>query len=526
MAYSTTDEGILVARRRVRYTTVALWRVRVHRILRNLFHNPEEILVMHSSRRLIFLAILTSLVTLGQGSLRGAVQTNAGTTLYLPMVTVDYGGSAPDWSSPFGIQTYPGALAQPAVLTQAQQLGARWFRIKSVRWRQLQPNQGDPYNWSVLQGFEADILAANQAQLTPIVIVNDNPRWATIQPTSCGAIREDRFGDFAALMTALVQRYKGPPYNVHYWELGNEPDVDPSLVPIDSNDVDCWGNISDPYYGGEYYGKMIKAVAPSIKQADPSAKVLNGGLLLDRPNTTAPGYGHPEQFLEGMLRAGAAPYLDIVAYHVWMTYAGQTIDYNSPTNPWAAYGNPLKGKPAFLKEVMSRYDVSKPLFADEGGIGCYPSAAACNPPGPPYYEAEADHVARWMATSLNAGVGNMTWYTLQGPGWRYSGLLDANQQPLPAYRAYQQFIRQTQGAALPPQSVNYGSGLEGYRFSKSSAAVDIVWSNDTTMRSVTIPQAKFIGAYSRDGNVITPSFSNGNAVIPVGFSPVYIRSQP
>ena len=254
--------------------------------------------------------------------------------------------------------------------------------------------------------------------------------------------------------------------------------------------------------------------------------MLIGGLLLDRPNTTEVGSGRPERFFEGILRAGAAPYLDIVAYHVYDFYHGQTINYDDPADPWAAYGGALKGKPTFLKEVMSRYGVTKPLVADEGGLGCAPHVSACNPPGSPFYEAQADHVARIMAVSLNLGVGNVSWYTLQGTGWRYGGLLDASQQPLPAYRAYQQFIDQTTGSSLPPQSVNYGSGLEAYRFSKRSEAVDVAWSLDVTTRVISIPQAKFVAAYGRNGDIITPSFSNGNAVITVGFSPVYVHSRP
>ena len=225
---------------------------------------------MSASRRVITLVVvLVWLSTALSGRLQAAVQTDVATNIYLPLVM---NGAA--WPSPYGIQTYPGRIQNPVVLAKAQEPGAKWLRLRMVSWRQVQPNQGDPYAWSVLQSFEGDLRAASQARLTPIVVVNDNPGWATLDlpyppyQTSCGAIREDRVADFAAFMAALVARYKAPPYNVQDWELSNEPDVDPRLVPADSADVDCWGQIEDPYDGGEHFGRMLRAVTPRIKQTD------------------------------------------------------------------------------------------------------------------------------------------------------------------------------------------------------------------------------------------------------------------
>ena len=43
----------------------------------------------------------------------------------------------------------------------------------------------------------------------------------------------------------------------------------------------CWDDPEDAYYGGEYYAEMLKVVYPVIKEADPEAKVLFGGLLYE-----------------------------------------------------------------------------------------------------------------------------------------------------------------------------------------------------------------------------------------------------
>ncbi len=143
-----------------------------------------------------------------------------------------------------------GQLAKAIMVDRAKNLGVQWTRLDMGFWRNIQPTRGAPYNVAELDRFEHDLAGALAANLTPIVVVIDSPAWATINrpyPTSCGAIRADRFADFAAFMGWLATRYKD---RVQYWELGNEPDIDPTLVAV--NQVfGCWGDINDPYYGGE-----------------------------------------------------------------------------------------------------------------------------------------------------------------------------------------------------------------------------------------------------------------------------------
>src|SRR5690606_32739206 len=121
----------------------------------------------------------------------------------------------------------------------------------------------------------------SEQKLTPIIVISHTPTWAQQVPgASCGPIKPTALADFAKFMGEMASRYSKPPYNVHYWEIGNEPDVAPEQVPNDSV-FGCWGNMSDPYYGGAYYAEMLKVVYPAIKKADPLAQVVFGGLLLD-----------------------------------------------------------------------------------------------------------------------------------------------------------------------------------------------------------------------------------------------------
>ena len=147
----------------------------------------------------------------------------------------------------------------------------------------LQPDEGGPIQWDLLETFEKELRSLKAAGIKPLVTVTNSPAWARIDVNKpCSAIRADRFSAFAEFMRQLVQRYKEPEFNADDWELGNEPDVDKDLVDPTSP-FGCWGDADDPYYGGRHYGEMLKAVAPVVRAADAKVQIWNGGLLWTGP---------------------------------------------------------------------------------------------------------------------------------------------------------------------------------------------------------------------------------------------------
>ncbi len=484
----------------------------------------------------VVLTLLTCLSTIVFGLLILSAQGDQSVSVFIPIARNRSDGMArvylptvrhnsPLRSSFLSFEAIAGTLGQSKIARLADALGARWTRISAASWRRVQPNQGDSYDWSALSVLERDLLAANRAGLTPMVTVLDSPAWATVTGGTCGAIQEERFADFAAFMRALVTRYKEPPFNVRHWELGNEPDVDPALVPPDSG-FGCWGNKNDPYYGGEQYGRMLNAVTPAIKAVDPGAKVITGGLLLGTPETeNKQDLGEPEKFFEGILRAAEAQNFDIVAYHIYDFHSGNAPIWNRPE-----YEGIEKGKPRFLQAIMRQYDVSKPLIANEVAyLWCEDRPnSPCAPPTAEFFDAQADAAPRLFSRTLSVGnIEHMTWYLLNGPGFRQSGLLDSSQNPRPVYIAYQQFARQVGSSTAPPTQVqDYGESFEAYRFVSAGKVVDVVWSRDAQPRQLNIPQSQFLTAFNRDGQAIVPASQDGNAVLTVGSGAVYIHRTP
>ena len=470
--------------------------------------------IHHSRLRICWLLILFVLLLVQPTSTTlGSSISESPYAVYLPLVQNDY-----PWVSPFSVESnrpVVGLLAD-----RAQELGVGWMRLHRVYWRDIQPTEQSDYDWSSLSEFENELRALAAAGITPVVIVHHSPRWATIKANSCGAIRQDKFGAFADFMAALANRYKQPEFNVHHWELGNEPDVDPSLVRVD-NVFGCWGDANDPYYGGRHYGEMLKVVAPAIRRADPQAKILIGGLLLDKPVSLDPGQNKPALFLKGILEAGAAPHFDIVPYHAYPSYLGQQIDYDLLPSHWSSWGGWTLGKARFLRQMMGQYGIDKPLFLNETALGCVPEYYTCDPPPEDFFQAQADFLARTFTRAQSEQIGGLTWYTLNGPGWRHGGLLDASGDPRPAFHAYKNLATRLAFTKYEGKA-DYGSQIEGYSFLRAGERVHVIWSKDTTMHTVTVPRSKLIQVYDRDGNTISPTLVGDQYQFTVGFSPVYV----
>jgi hypothetical protein len=458
------------------------------------------------------------------------IQPRSAPVAYLPLLVSEPAivAPGPQWQSPFGAQPVQ-LLASGVVLSRTLDLHIGWVRLGSrIYWSALQPTEGGPIRWELLSGFEDELRMLKRAGITPVISILSSPRWATINqpfPTSCGAIRPDKYAAYAQFVGALAARYHTSEFNVHHWELGNEPDVDPSLVPADSV-FGCWGNIQDPYYGGRSYGEMLKVVSPAMKAADPGAQIWIGGLLLDRPETTDPTRGKPELFLKGVLEAGAAPYFDVVAYHAYAQYRNEQVDYDTTAAwVWTPWGGRVLGKARFLRQQMSAYGIDKPLFLNEWGLLWCGSRQGCSPPGESFYDMQANFAVRSGVRGVGGGLQGLIWYTLDGPGYRYSGLLDGSGNPKPVYRAYQQLLLQLNTATYIGV-VDYGVAVEAYAFRRSGELVQVVWTKDATAVQITLPQSRFRGAFDRDGDPLIPVVIGTNYQLTVGFEPIYLILNP
>ena len=402
----------------------------------------------------------------------------------------------------FGVEISRGATA--SVAGRIRESNFSWVRYNSIRWSEVEPQPGQR-NWEALASVEQELQLIAAQGGVPMVIVNSSPAWALRdQQNDCGPIRETALDDFAKFMADLVARYAGPPYNIRYWELGNEPDA-PTLAFAGESVFGCWGDEKDPYYGGGYYAEMLKQVYPAIKRANPAAQVVIGGLLLDCDPSiaTAQNPCPAGKFFEGVLRNGGGPFFDITAYHAYAFWQLAKADFDLTSTKWKHRSGILLGKLDFLRTTMRQYGVDKPIIMNEGGLLCYGFNSACEPNG---FDADkANYAIRTHVRALANGLIGVVWYTLDGPGWHNGGMLDQAQQPRLAYEATNFLSLTLNGASFV--SVLSRGNLEGYAFRKGDRTYQIYWTNDLSTVDLPLPP-RTRAVYNMLGKAVTTSPSS------------------
>jgi hypothetical protein len=342
------------------------------------------------------------------------------------------------------------------------------------------------------------------------------------------------FGAFASFMHDLVARYSVAPYNVKYWEIWNEPDIDyrtPGLPP--NSDWGCLGNQDDPYYGGGSYETMLADVYPQIKSADAQAQVLVGGLLLDcdpRPGAGCAKVGHsnlPSKFLEGILRNSGTscfPCFDGISFHSYDFYQGQLGDYSNANwqSAWNTTGPDITAKAEFIKSLMKTYKVSgKFLMNTESGIIISPSD---NCDGDLTFKTtKAYYVAQAYAVAVAEGLRANLWYSVLG--WDSSCLLNPDLSTQPAYTAFQvshsELLASTLVGALTPSDIGGSTKVMGYKFNRGDRRIWVVWSLDGSSHSITPILGTPLAVVDALGSAVTPA-----RTLTVGLDPLYLEWIP
>ncbi len=169
---------------------------------------------------------------------------------------------------------------------------------------------------------------------------------------------------------------------------------------------------------------------------------------------------------------------------------------------------------------MANYGVDKPLMHTEGSLLCHESNLRdCAPPSEAFYEAQADYLVWLYVRNWAQGLAATIWYQLEGPGWRYGGLLDEQQQPKPAYQALA-FLARILGGASYQQPITQFEGLRGYGFGPPEGRVWVLWAPDDQPHSISLPD-DVERVYDKYGHDVTPV---GNEIVVQ--HPIYVEMAP
>jgi len=434
----------------------------------------------------------------------------------------------------FGIEM--AHVTEVGGLSKVVESGANWIRLNGVQWGEIEPVRYSPpvYNWDALSGLEQELQTAAEQGFRVILVVRDTPSWAQlVAGSSCGPIKPEYYTAFGEFLAALVGRLGKFPYEVDYWEIWNEPDVS---INTTNTTYGCWGDLNDEaYFGGDHYGAMLKTVYPYIKQADSTAQVLVGGLLL-YCNPTALFQCEKDddshKFLGGMLAAGAGPYFDGISFHAYDSffYVGGAIGMYGNTNwntLWNNNGPVIAAKAEFIRSVLQFYLVpDKYLINTESALLC---GKATDPPGQfpcetasnsAFELTKAYYVPQAYAAAIAADLRANVWFNLAG--WRNSGLIYHNKTGRPAFYAYKFAREELRDAAyvgrITESDIGAITGVVGHKFRQGGKIIWLIWSLDGADHVVTLSQAP-LAVYDVDG---TPIVISDNS-LTVTIQPYYVE---
>ncbi len=403
----------------------------------------------------------------------------------------------------FGVET---KSFDDQVMDFAEDANTYWLRYNGLLWSDIQATEGGPLDWSSVAELEVDLADASARGMEIILIVRGTPSWARAWDYLCSPMTVDYFDEFAAFMEEVVARYSVSPYNIKYYELWNEPDEYREAIGYENrNDPDynvygCWGNPSNEFFGGGHYANMLKQAYPAIKakaiELGVEANVVIGGLLLPCDQTASSelppwpsgvtyDYFKMSRFFEGILDNGGGPYFDFVNFHGYTSY-----DTNYTTGIlmeryeywWQSSGGQVMGKLNYLTGLMSKYGISgKPILMTEAALANDSTSEAV-------FEArKADYLVWVFVRNIKAEIAGTTWYHIDNDGWRHSGLLDRNDQPLPAYTAYQVMTTTLEGAEYNQMVAGLPTGVLGFKFLKGSNPIWVLFSENGAQKTVNKP---------------------------------------
>jgi len=471
---------------------------------------------MNKYRFTTLLAVIVALLVSAPLISQAAGQAVNSESIYIPIIRTAQSKSI------FGTELSQNQFS--SLIPKISESGIYWVRRNGLLWSFVQPNNASEWNWQNVSALETDLAQSTSSGAQVVLVIRSTPQWAQKYfGYLCGPMAQDKITDFANFVKEAVKRYSNPPFNVNYFEIWNEPDAAPSQV-IGDSEFGCWGDLSDPYFGGGYYADMLKQVYPAVKSANPNAQLLIGGLLLDCDPTNAgtpgrcqQGYDLAPKFFQGILANGGGAYFDLVNFHGYPSYtaAGNPISSEKSFANWQARGGVVDGKVSYLRDVMASYGINKPIFQSEAALLLPPTSTGAAT----FEQAKADYLVWLFARNFSQGIVGTTWFTMDGPGWKSSGLFDSNQQPLPAYQALKFAVKELDRRTYSA-TVNSIPGVTGFQFNKGPAILWILFSQDDSAYTFPVP-AGFTAAYDVLGDPVVPN--NGMLTVE---HPLYVEMTP
>ena len=276
-----------------------------------------------------------------------------------------------------------------------REMGATWV-VEYFPWEYIENDEGN-FDWA-----HADLVVdhARRQGLMVIARLGFVPRWARPKESVTSYLDEARYPAFADFVVEFARHFTGRVQHIVIW---NEPNLNFE-----------WGYRGVDPAG---YARMLQAVYPRAKEANPSVQILAGALA---PTLAPPGTVdamNDLDYLQQMYDAGARDYFDALAIHAY--------GWTAPADEAPSAKRINFRRAELVREIMVRNgDADKRAFITEGGWNDHPRWT------------KAVHPAERIADTLHA-------YELcKGWDWLAACALWAFRYPFPAqtYLDYFTFV--------------------------------------------------------------------------------------
>ncbi len=384
---------------------------------------------------------------------------------------------------------------------KARDAGVRWTR-EELPWAYIEDSQG-----RYRRDYDSRIGQVAAQGLGIVGMLLTTPTWA--RESSCSGSywcppTTEHIPSFANFAAWMVERYDGDGNadalgspRVAYWEIWNEP-----------NDTALWPDIGTAgVTRKQRYGDLLVAAYRAIKNADPTAKVLIGGMyVFDTISNITPEDGIV--FLTGSNGVfeqvpAARNAWDVFSLHPYMPD-------RRPEAPEVHQSLPIEGRIKNTRAALDdparggRLD-KPPIWVTEMGW-CTVTTPLC---GRSWTEdQQADFLSRSLVIAQQSGVEHVSWFQLEDafnrPDEAFNSmallrdLSGGDYSAKPAYHAYATLAHQLAGAipigvgpvhthVYDPRA-DRGSENEiyDYRYTRDTTTIDVLW-RTTGSSTMTFP---------------------------------------
>ncbi|MCP4421011.1 MAG: glycoside hydrolase family 5 protein [Chloroflexi bacterium] len=460
----------------------------------------------------IVLAIFVIVLAVVNQPVHTSASTVADTYVYLPVIQNNFDAAL---GTPiFGVQTYNNTRTTNKYYDALINSNASWVRT-NVSWAKVELTNSSPdnYNWT---SADNSLAISINPDINVIVTIDDNPGWAAT--SSGGVINLVGFAEFASFVGALAERYDGDGVDdapgspiVTYWELYNEPDAG------SATSHQGWGD--DP----DLYAAMLQAVYPAVKNANPKAQIVLGGIAYDFFYDQN-GPFNPD-FLDGVLQFGG-DYFDVMNFHAYPVFSKN----------WTSYDGPglLQKTEAVRSKLATHGYGNRPIIITESGWHSNDTSANNLPASP---AIQSQYVIKLFTQSLAADIDVMIWWMLFDPGGGYweNGLVTNDNPPIikPAFVTYQTVVEELSAAHFkrawtPTETGSVNVEVFEFEDNVHQRMVYVAWVDPVdTAQTATITlngQQATVVKVNETSVVRTPITSgSGNLTITVTSQPIIIE---